>query len=153
MSHLHKTSYVCEPVWYDYTYNSDSDWIALSSDDKQKEDVIIPSNGPYAVDLNISCIIKDNTNPLETEEDINSVYENGDPITVTGRMRISGDGVVSKKLEVSLPISMDSFGDNFLDTDSDNMPDDLSYQWIRQDNTSREQVLKIFRELLKTCIS
>ena len=136
MSQICKTNYICQPIWYDYTYNTDSDWVALSSDDEQKENVVIPSNGPHAVDLNISCIIKDNENPLEAEESINASNDDATDTNVTAIVKISGNGVIGKKLEVTLVSVNDPDSEGFTDENEDSLPDDLTYQWVRQDDTN-----------------
>ena len=44
----HSNQYICEPKWF----------TALDSTEEGGDDVIAYNDGPHAVDLNISCIVK-----------------------------------------------------------------------------------------------
>lgn len=54
------TNYVCNPVWYDSTYNSTAN--------PGSEDVIAQAAGPHAVDLNVVCDVRTGTVQFQVQD-------------------------------------------------------------------------------------
>ena len=54
------TNYVCTPVWYTVTNNSDTGGT----------DVIAYASGPHTVDLNMTCVVKTGTVQIQVKDEL-----------------------------------------------------------------------------------
>jgi hypothetical protein len=54
------TNYVCTPVWYDVTANSDTGG----------KDVIAYASGPHSVDLNMTCVVKTGEVQIQVKDEL-----------------------------------------------------------------------------------